>query len=185
MSIDSKKGLKVTEHPDQNLIHRMLLSGWVPLKIESWLKERYPTDDSKWICERTLLDYRKNFLNLNEGLPVSVYENRLKQIDVAVDTLQELYSAIEQQKRRMGWNLAIEDKNKVSLPDTREEMDLLYRMITKAVELEMRLGIRKESPAQLEVKQFSLEVFLTKYRQERKENESTIIDVEPEQSDAE
>lgn len=167
LSEKSAKGIKVKQHPDASLLEQMILSGWAPRKIEAWLKRKYPDDSKKQISERTLLSFRKNFIALNKGLPASYYATKLKELDIVIDSLQELYNAIEMQKRRVALNLQIEDNSNVALPDTRKEMELLAGMLAKSIELEMKLGIRKEEPQRLEVKSMNLDMLVTKYLEEK------------------
>lgn len=166
----SREGEKAENHPDKDLISRMLQSGWSPKKVEFWLKNKYPDDKEQWISERTLLSYRKNFEKLELIIPVSSYQKALKELDVCIDTLQELYGAIAIQKQRISFNLDVEILSKIALPDTRKEMELLAEMTVKALDIEMRLGIRKEVPAQLNVdaRVLSLDVLVTKYLENRK-----------------
>lgn len=141
----------------------MILTGWAPLKIQNFLRHKYPEDESLWVSERTLYNYRTNFINLKMVLSPSEYATKIKELDVVIDTLQELYNNIEIQKRRVSLNLKIEDVNNVSLPDTRKEMELLHTMIANALQLEMKLGIRKAEPDRLEVRSMSLNELLVKY----------------------
>jgi len=167
----TREGEKVEDHPDCDLISRMLQSGWSPKKIEQWLRNKYPEDREQWISERTLYSYRQNFIKLEMLIPTPVFDKLLKEIDVCIDTLQELYKTIAIQKQRVSYNLKIEVDSKIALPDTRKEMELLAEMEVKALDIEMRLGIRKEVPSQLNVdaRILSLDVLVTKYLDKRKE----------------
>jgi hypothetical protein len=170
-SVSKREGEKVDHHPNRDMIVRMLRSGWVPARVERWLRDKYPDQKELQICEKTLWSYRSNFIALNLILPSTEYEKKLKEFDIAIDTLDELYKAIAIQKQRVSYNLAIEDKSQVALPDTRKEMELLAALTAKALEFEMRLGIRKEVPAQLHVDQriLSVDVLLDKYLEARKQ----------------
>lgn len=173
----TREGEKVEDHPDRDLISRMLQSGWSPKKIETWLRNKYPEDHDNWISERTLYSYRINFEKLELIIPANAYQTALKNLDVCIDTLQELYNSIAIQQQRISHNLSIEIASKIALPDTRKEMELLAEMLVKAIDLEMRLGIRKEMPSQLNVdaRVLSLEVLVTKYIEGKK----PVVDLKP------
>lgn len=161
------KGLKTRDHPDADLITKMLMMGRSPKRIEEWLRHKYPDDKSKWISERTLYSFRKNFINPKMVLPTSYYEEKIKELDCDIDALRELYNQIEIQKRRIAYNLKLEDKAEVSLPDTRKEMELLHTMLANAITLEMKLGIRREATKKIEVAHIDMNDLLEKYLEEK------------------
>ncbi len=123
----------------------MLLSGWKPSKICEWLsKHKKPI-----IAIKTLANYRNNYIDSKLILPISVYKTKLKEVDVVIDSLQELYDLVEIQKQRIGYLLDVEDQSKIALPDTREELKMLRDLLIKTVQLEMELGIRDKQPIEI------------------------------------
>lgn len=172
-------GEKVESHPDKELISRMIQSGWSPRKIETWLRNKYPDDKDLQVSERTLYSYRKNFEKLDLIIPVTVYEKAIKELDVCIDSLSELYKAIAIQKQRISHLLAVENTNKIALPDTRKEMELLTQMIVDSLDIEMRLGIRREVPSELniEARILSLDALVVKYLDRKKVGVSDSVEL--------
>lgn len=152
-------GRSVLEHPDRSTIERMFLSGWSAEKIHHWLKSRNkvaPAID-------TLRAFRDKQISADKMLPPSVYALKLNQLDIQIDSLQELYNLLEIQKRRMGYLLDTEDKALITLPDTRKEMELLKNIIVDVIKLEMEMGIRERRPMELIEKKIDLNNMLQQF----------------------
>lgn len=139
------RGKSVLKHPDKMTIDKMLQTGWSPAKVHNWLISR----QKEKVSEKTLLHYRNNYIDSKSILPASVYHTKIKQLDVQIDSLQELYNLIEIQKRRIGHLLITEEQDKTAYPETRKEIELLKDTIIKTVQLEMELGIRDKRPIEL------------------------------------
>jgi len=164
------RGQSVKKHPDLAIIKRMLLSGWRPPKIFDWLvKHKKPT-----LSVKTLTNFRDNYLDVKQILPTSVYEEKLKEVDIFIDSLQELYNLIAMQKERIGYLLNIEDKSKIALPDTREELKILRDLLIKIVQLEMELGIRDKRPIEIIEKKFDMTEMLKEWLSIRETLEKAI-----------
>ena len=137
----------------------MLLSGWKPSKICEWLSEH----KKPVILVKTLANYRNNYLDPKSILPISIYKKKLKEVDVIIDSLQELYNLTEIQKQRIGYLLNVEDQSKIALPDTRDELKMLRDLLIKTVQLEMELGIRDKQPIEIIEKKFDMAEMLREY----------------------
>lgn len=161
----SLKGKTLLRHPERSTIDKMLLSGWIPLRVHEWLEMK----GKDVVSTTTLTHYRNNFLDAKMILPPSTYEKKIKQLDVQIDTLRELYNLIEIQKRRLGYLLESEESYKRNHPDTRQELQLLRDTIVKAIDLEMDLGIREKAAIEIHEKKFDMAELLRTVIKEREE----------------
>jgi hypothetical protein len=138
-------GRSLLSHPDKITIEQMICSGWTTTQIHQWLLD----NEKELISEKVISDYRANYIKPKLILPASTYAKKLKQLDVKVNTLQELYNIIEIQKRRLGYYFDNETQYKSANPDTRKELEFLEKTIKDAIELEMDLGIRTKRPIEI------------------------------------
>lgn len=169
----SQKGKTVKRHPQIRTIDNMLLSGWPTRRVSFWLV----TNGMDPVSPQTLGYYRTNFLPSEMVLPPSVYEKKINQLDVQIDTLQELYNIIEIQKRRLEPLLNTEDQYGNTHPDTRHELLLLRDTIVKAIGLEMELGIRKKAAIEIHEKKFDMNEMLKEFIKQREMRElAKVID---------
>lgn len=159
----SQKGKTVKQHPDIRIIDRMLKSGWPPSRVSEWLGDM----EKKPVSTQTLGHYRDNFLDVKLILPASVYEKKLKQLNVQIDTLRELYNLIELQKRRLKPMLEYEEARNTTHPDMRLELQLLRDTIIKSIELEMSLGVREKAAIKIEETKFDMAEMLKSFIAER------------------
>lgn len=153
------RGATVLDHPDRATIEKMFLTGWTASKIHNWLvsREKVP------VSVQTLAHFRDNHIDAKLILPPSVYEQKLKHLDVQIDALQELYNLVEIQKRRLSYILKVEDDSRITLPDARDEMRLLKDTIVKVIQLEMELGIRDKRPMEIIEKRIDITELLKEF----------------------
>ena len=153
------KGKSLQKHPEIDMIERMIVTGWSPAKINEWLKrtEKVPASAN------SIKNYRANYIKPRAILSPSIYALKLKQIDVYIDSLQELYNLIEIQKRRLGLALTEEHQSQVALPSTRKELELLKDTIVKTIELEMELGIKEKRPIEVIDKRIDVYDLVTQF----------------------
>jgi hypothetical protein len=145
----------------------MLKSGWSPARIAEWLEQNVPEEQQ--ISEETIRDYVKTYLKADEILQPSYVEKKLKEINVSIDTLRELYNLIELQKQRLSLILRVEDDSNITLPDGHREVELLRDTILSAVELEMKLGIRKQAPIEVLSGAYTVPVLIEEILKRKKE----------------
>jgi hypothetical protein len=148
----SQRGKTVKSHPQVKKIEAMLKSGYSPSRVCDWLEDM----GFKPVSVQTIRAYRDNFLDAKLILPPSVYEKKIKQLDVHIDTLRELYNLIAIQKIRLAPLLETEDAHSRAHPDTRHELTLLRDTIVKAIALEMELGVREKASIKIETKEFDM-----------------------------
>jgi len=153
------KGKSILQHPDRSTIDRMLQTGWSPQKVHDWLFSR----KKELVTAQTIASYRKNHIDAKLILDPSIYALKLKQLDVQIDSLQELYNLIEVQKRRLGYLIKVEDQSEIALPDTRDEIKVLRDTIIKTVELEMQLGIRSKAAFEVIEKRIDITELLREF----------------------
>ena len=165
---ERKRGSKVVGHSREYFIRQMLRSSWSPERVALWLEQRHPDET---LSSDTIRSYRTNFLTPDEVLAPSGYEEALKRIDVKVDALQELYNAVEIQKRRMAYLLNLETQSSIALRDTRLEMEVLVKMLLAILDKEMDLGVRERRPEVFEQRVVDVEAYLSRVFKMREELE--------------
>lgn len=159
------EGKKIKGSAVEGLIERMLLTGWSPAKVSVWLKQNRP---DSYASADTIRAYRDNFIPKDRILPPSAYAQKIKEIDVMVDSLQELYNLVEVQKRRISLIIRTEDTSGITLPDARKEVELYRDLLVEICKLEMDLGVRRKIPIEIVEARFDLDKMLERFIQRRK-----------------
>jgi len=137
----------VAKSPHRNQIIKKIKSGWSPGRISQWLEEEH----SELITDKAIRRYAQRYIPPDGIIPPSLIREKLKQVDVDLDVLNDLITTTKFMEQRLDTNLRLESELGVLLPETRKELKNYFDALVKLFDIMVRIGMIKTVPEKLDI----------------------------------